>query len=140
MKIDEKMFKKESKNERIQLLEDNAYKTLEKSYQKPFEKEEIVIFKNSLSEVMIKMKEIEDDFKLIKEAHNLKMKPLKDNIRELLENIKYKCRSVNEIVYMFDYQDENIMAIYNADGDLIEQRPMLPEEKQMRIMKQASNQ
>ena len=56
-------------------------------------------------------------------------KTLKSQISESLQVLDKGFYEEKQTVYLFDYQDENVMAAYNQEGELIYQRPLLPTEK-----------
>jgi C1A family cysteine protease len=132
--IPQKLFEGRGNAERLELLENNMLRQTERTYQKDFTQEEVDEFKTIMSEDMIKLDAIEDELAEVKKEFKAKMEPLQKNIKGLLTFIKFKSRQVTEQVYLFDYQEEGMMASYNSDGDLVDTRRLTPAEKQTNIM------
>lgn len=122
---------------RAQMLADNAYAKENRTYQKDFSQEEIEEFKSRLAESMIELNSLSDDLKEVKKEYAQKMDPIKNRLQGLLEYIKFGSRQVTEEVFLFDHQEEGLMALYNVEGELVHSRKLLPNERQtkMRLMK-----
>jgi hypothetical protein len=133
-KIPVKIFENYSPQERIGMLENNSTRQTERTYQKDFSTEEIDEFKTIMSDDMIKLDAIEDELAEWKKDFKNRMDPLQKNIRSLLNFIKFRSRQVTEEVFLFDYQEEGVMASYNNEGDLVDTRRLTPAEKQTSIM------
>ena len=129
--MDQKLLQNESAIERQRILENSADRIEEFSYTKPFTPDQIGVFKDELSSAMIDLNLLEDELAGIKDQYKAKMKPLKQQTRTLLTNIKNKSEFVNEKCYVI--QEGNEAGYYNSDGVLVYQRPLLPGEKQKSI-------
>ena len=126
--------------ERLETLENSADKIEEFSYTKPFTPDQILVFKDDLSTAMIELNVFEDELKDVKDEFKAKMKPLKEQTRSLLTNIKNKAEFVSEKCYIMI--EGNEAGYYNADGILVYQRPLLPGEKQktvFSVMREGTN-
>lgn len=120
-----------SPKERLETLENSADKIEEFSYTKPFTPDQIAVFKDELSTGMIELNQLEDELSGIKDQYKARMKPYKQQTRTLLTNIKNKSEFVSEKCFMMI--EGNEVGYYNADGELVYQRPTLPGEKQKTI-------
>lgn len=120
-----------NQKEREETLRNSADKIEEFAYTKPFMPDQISVFKDELSTTMISLNMLEDELKLIKDSYNAQMKPLKEQTRLLLTNIKNKAEFVKERCFIII--DGNEAGYYNADGILVYQRQLLPAEKQKTI-------
>jgi hypothetical protein len=120
-----------SAKERLETLESSSDKIENFSYTKPFTPEQIVVFKDELSTTMIELNSIEDEFKSVKDEYKGKMKPLKEQNRNLLTKIKNKAEFVSEKCFIMI--EGNEAGYYNVDGILVYQRPLLPGESQKTI-------
>ena len=129
--MEKQLLKNLSEKERIETLENSADKIENFSYTKPFTPDQILVFKDELSTTMIELSGIEDEFKSVKETFKGKMKPLKDETKQLLTDIKNKSEFITERCFMMIEGSE--VGFYNADGDLVYQRPILPGEQQKTI-------
>lgn len=115
---------------RRQFLQDNCDRAETKSYYKKFSTEKLQEFKKKLSDYSVKISDIQADAKASAQAYKDQLKPLLQEQAEIINNIKQKSEYVSETVFRFTDQKEGLTAFYNEDGDLIECRPMLPEERQ----------
>ena len=114
--------------ERKQYLLDNADSVVEMDYHKAFDSDELARKKTELSETCISINDIEEDIKEYRENANLRLKPLKEIRRQLLEDIKSKGRMVKEKCYCFIEQEEKMVCFYNAEGVLVSSRPATRDE------------
>jgi hypothetical protein len=131
--MDKQLFKSQSPEERLQMLQDNCDAIEKQSYMKQFTHEEISLMKDRLSEVSIEMNDIDTEKKDAMEVFKLRSKPLKKEKVDLLGNIKRKAIDVTEDCFKFVDQDNQEVGYYNSVGDLVFSRPILPSEKQKTI-------
>lgn len=129
--MDKLLLQNLSAKERLETLENSADKIEEFSYTKPFTPDQIAVFKDDLSTGMIELNQLEDELQGIKEQYKARMKPMKQQTRTLLTNIKNKSEFVSEKCFVMI--EDNEAGYYNADGVLVYQRPVLPGEKQKTI-------
>lgn len=127
------ILKNEPIEKRRGLLKESCDKIIDFSYMKNFEPDELVDFKNRLSDIMISVDEIETELDDIKSEFKEKLKPLKSEVKELLTWIRNKALSVKEECYMM-YEKEKAL-IYNGAGELVHERPLTAPEKQSTIFK-----
>lgn len=118
---------------RISFLKDNCDEVIEKGYMKPYSEEQIETMKDDLSEVSIKIDDIETEKKIIMEQFKGKLKPLETEKTELLTGIRTKSRFVRELCFKFIDTDLKMVGFYNAEGNLIESRPCNADELQQTI-------
>ena len=116
--------------ERRKFLLDNADKVEEMSYHKRFESDQLAKKKTELSEVCIRINDLEEDIKDYRTKVGLELKPLKEQRTQLLEDIKSKGQLVTEKCFMFVEQKEKMVCFYNAEGVLVSSRPATREELQ----------
>lgn len=126
--MDKQLGKEYPPENRIQFLKDNCDKVEKKTYMRRFSPDELRQKKDQLAETSITLSEIEDEKKLLLQDIKQREEPLKSEKKVLLSNIKHKAEEVKEECYKFIENDE--VGYYNADGDLIEQRPAYPDERQ----------
>jgi hypothetical protein len=132
--ITEKMFPELPPRDRLEMLESNCLRTEERTYQKAFSDEEISLFKDEMSEAMILLSGIKKSFSEVKKDFKAKMEPIEKKINGLLDYIKHRERQVTEQVFLYDFQEDGMMAQYNSDGELVGTRRLTPAERQTRIM------
>lgn len=124
-----------SPKERIMLLQENASKVEQTTYQKQLTPEELIERRENLSDVCIKLDQAEDEFQEVKDDHKARMTPMKTLRKGLLTQIKTKQTSVTGVLYHLANHDDGMMETYDSDGFLIESRRLRPEEKQGTMFK-----
>ena len=123
-------------DERKQFLLDNADEVVEMDYSKSFDADELAKKKTELAEKSIKINDLNEAIKDYKEKVNLELKPLKEEVKELLGDIKAKSRVVTEKCYKIVDEDEHMACFYNAEGVLVSSRPATKEELSPTIFKE----
>jgi hypothetical protein len=119
--------------ERERFLKDNCDQVVEKGYMKPFESGELQKFKDDLAEVSIALNDIDEEKKEVMSVFKEKSKPLNEEMKELLMNIKQKAVFVSENCFKFIDRDEKMVGFYNSEGLMIESRPANADELQLSI-------
>lgn len=119
--------------ERRQFLVDNADKVVEIDYHKSFDADEMAKMKTEFAEKHIRIATLEEKIRDFKDDINLELKPLKENVAEIRENLKRKGKLVHEKCYQFLDEDERMVCIYNAEGVLVSSRPATRDELQKTI-------
>ena len=121
---------------RKQFLLDNADEVVEMSYGKSFDADELSKKKTELAEKSIKINDLNEAIKDYKEEVGLELKPLKEDVKNLLGDIKAKSRIVTERCYKIVDEDERMACFYNAEGVLVSSRPATKEELSPTIFKE----
>lgn len=119
--------------DRKTLLQENASKVEETTYQKVLSPDELAARREDLADNCIKLNQKEDELKLIKDSFKIEMDPLKVHNKTLLTEIKTKQSTVDGILYHLANHDDGMMEIYDSEGYLISTRRLRPEEKQTNI-------
>lgn len=122
--------------ERKQFLLDNADEVVEMDYSKAFDADELAKKKTELAEKSIRINDLNEAVKDYKAEVNLELKPLKEEVKELLGDIKAKSRVVSEKCYKFVDENERMACFYNAEGVLVSSRPATKEELSPTIFKE----
>ena len=136
--MDKFIFQGKTQAERIQILRDNAYKISEETYYKNLTEDELSERKDLYSSKAIDVNKLENDLKDLKDEYSAEIKPLKKEMSGILLEVKMQSQQVTEEVYQIADYDENYMGTYNAEGELISQRPLRKDERQLRMnLKQA---
>lgn len=115
-------------DERKQFLIDNADEVVEMDYSKAFDADELAKKKTELAEKSIKINDLNEAIKDYKEEVGLELKPLKEEVKNLLGDIKAKSRIVTEKCYKFVDEEERMACFYNAEGVLVSSRPATRDE------------
>lgn len=121
---------------RKQFLLDNADEVVEMSYSKSFDADELAKKKTEFAEKSIKINDLNEAIKDYKEKVGLELKPLKEEVKILLGDIKAKSRIVTEKCYKIVDEDERMACFYNAEGVLVSSRPATKEELSPTIFKE----
>ena len=120
-------------NARKEFLDSNADAVVEKDYHKPFDSEELAVKKTEFAEKHIRIAELEEKIKKYKDEINIELKPLREEVGELREDLKAKGRMVHEKVYQILDEDEKMVGFYNKEGNLVNSRPAFQKELQRTI-------
>lgn len=132
--MDKVLFQEYPDGQRRQMLEDNCDKVEELGYMKPFSSDQLLAMKDRLSEVSITINDIEVEKKAQVALYKAQIKPLAEERRTLLDNIRNRAEHVKENCFKFVDQEAGEVGYYSADGVLIESRPIRQDERQKTIM------
>ncbi len=119
--------------ERKQFLLDNADKVVEIDYHKSFDSDEMAKMKTEFAEKHIRIATLEEKIKDYKDEINQELKPLKEEVSAIRENLKSKGKLVHEKCYQFLDYEERMVCIYNSEGILVSSRPATRDEMQRTI-------
>lgn len=119
--------------QRVQLLRDHADQIEVTKYLKDLTQEELDVKREQLSDNLVKLSEWEDELTDIKDGYKVKMKPKKDENRELLQQIKTRKEEVEGTVFHLANHEDGMMETYDENGELIGSRRLRPEEKQPKL-------
>ena len=127
--------------QREAFLKDNCDKVENKGYMKKFTPEQLQQHKEILADLSIVIERIEDEKKEAARAYKDQLDPLVKQRTETIRNIRQKAELVNEPCYKFVDRNSRTTGYYNADGDLVEQRPATADEMQLNLfqLKTATN-
>lgn len=116
--------------ERLMILQENAAKIEQTTYQKTLSQEELQVRLEDLGDNCIKLSQIDDEKKDVMAAFKLRTDPLTTQNKTLLTEIKTKQTSVEGTLFHLANHDDQMMETYDHDGMLISSRRLRPEEKQ----------
>lgn len=129
----EKLFATTPAAERLQMLQDNADSIEDGSYFKNATETELDEARRSITALAIKRHAINERKKELMAEIKEELKPLNEEYTETLDLLQHKGRKIKERLFKFVDQETNMVGFYNANGDLVEQRRALPNEKQTTI-------
>lgn len=118
---------------RISFLKDNCEKVEQKGYMKRFTSEQLAQMKEQLSEVAIKIDDVETEKKVVMDGFKEQLKPLNEERATILQGLRNKAEHVTELCYKFVDLENREVGYYNEDGDLIESRPAYADELQINM-------
>jgi seryl-tRNA synthetase len=131
--ISKTMFREYPILERNEMLRANADKIEEKTYQKAFDKEEILEMKINLSDYSVEIANLQAELERISSPIKEKIKAAQKRIEGLVDYVRLGSRQVTEDCYKFvDFKEESV-AYYNTEGDLIFARNLNSEDAQKTI-------
>lgn len=119
--------------ERLMVLQENAAKVEQTTYQKAISQEELAIRHEDLATNCIKLSSIDDEKKEVMAEFKLRTDPLNTANKTLLTEIKTKQSTVDGTLYHMANHEEGWMETYDHEGMLIATRRLRPEEKQVNI-------
>lgn len=128
--MEKQLFQEIPENKRAAYLQDNADTVEKLGYLRKFTPDEITEKKNQLSTIAIEIDDLEEEKKSVTAVFKTKLAPLNDSRKSLLKNIRMKAEHITENCFKFINQSDREVGYYNANGDLVESRKMLPEERQ----------
>lgn len=121
--------------DRLMILQENAAKIEETTYQKNLDAEELASRREDLADNCIRLNQFEDELKEVKDDFKTKMDPLKNSNKTLLTEIKTKQSTVEGTLFHLANHEEGYMETYDKEGVLISTRRLRPDEKQGVIFK-----
>lgn len=122
-----------SPKERETIMQENAAKVENTTYQKPLSADDLSERRETLADNFIKIHQKQDDFKLVKDSFKLSMKPLLESNSVLLNEIKMKQATVSGTLYHMANYEDGMMETYDHEGYLISSRRLRPDERQANI-------
>jgi hypothetical protein len=120
--------------ERKKYLRDSARESKEFTYPRALSAEEISILKDQFFQKRVAMAKLEDDKKEFMAEWKSKMKPFQLEVKNQMSKLRSGVEEMNEMVFLLPEHDEGMIGYYSAEGVLVYQRPLMPEEKQFSIV------
>lgn len=130
----QEMFDDKSPEDREIMLRDTCDKVERFSYEKAYTNQDVDLFREQLSDIMIKLSKIDHELAAVKKEFGVKTKPLRAEVKQLLENINFRSQTVDEQVYIYIDHEDNQVGYYNATGMLVHTRQLKIDEHQRSIM------
>jgi len=132
--MEKQLLQNETQSERKIVLRDTCLKMEEFTYSKQFTQEELTHKKDELSQQDIKLEKLEQEKKEVVADFAARIKAVKEDRLQTLNQVLTGAEEVTEQVYLLDDQEEKKIGYYNADGLLVYERPLMPDERQLRIV------
>jgi hypothetical protein len=136
--MDKYLFQDMSENDRKQMLADNAERREEFQYPRELSHDEIAELKDELSNESISLSKLEEKKKEAMDEFKTQIDPHKAEVKRLLHLLRTRSEEVEEKVYLIADQEEGMMGYYNKRGELVHQRLLRGNEKQLRIIGDSS--
>jgi len=122
-----------SDKERIMILQQNADKIEQTTYQKPLSEEELNARKDQLTENSIKLGDLGEEKSEAVARFKEKIEPLKAVNKVLLFELRMKQAKVDGTLYHMANHEEGMMETYDEQGELVASRRLRPDERHARI-------
>lgn len=135
--MDSILFPNESVEAREQLLRDNCDQIVERSYTRTFTQNEVNDRRAELEQVSIQVAELEQNLAEIHADYKGRIKPLLERRSKILDELKARGEWVTGECYKFVDVEEGKAGFYAPEGNLLEERPITPEERQRNIIQAA---
>lgn len=128
--MQKQLFKDETAEQRLQMLQDNCYDTESGSYVRPLTEDDIAVRKDTLADNYNKIGTLTAELDLIKAEYKGKIEPLKQEMAIVADEIKSRTTEHNGTLYMFKDDESGMMGYYDDKGELVNSRRLRPDEKQ----------
>ena len=119
--------------ERLAILEANSEKKEKFTYSRELDLAEVQELQSELSQIMITVDQHDQQLKMAKEIYKAAVKPSKEKMRAILQNIRSQVEEVTEEVYLMKDLEDGKMGYYTKEGRLVFERRLKPEENQYSI-------
>jgi hypothetical protein len=121
-------------DDRKSVLEGEAIKVEDhQQYTRPLTEDEILFYKDELSQNSIQQAIMQDEFQKQKDAFKEQITPIRKAISTALEAIRFKAITCEGKLYKLADFEKQIIHIVDEHGNVVNTRIMLPEERQFRI-------
>lgn len=121
-------------------LEANAYSKEHSTFERPLSEEEIVMGKDEFVQKNIQLHKLKEDFKKINDEFKEKIRKIEEAAAKRLATLRTGTETVEGVLYALDDQEKKIMYFYDEKGNLVNQRRLLPSERQTSMLSMAANQ
>lgn len=121
-------------------IKEVALGTETRNIRKHFSPDELVGLKEEFFDTDLKLNDKQEELDSIKDTFKEAMKPLKESTAVLRKKIRNRFVDIDYEVYAVANQESGNMEYYSVqDGELMDERKLRPDEKQLRLKVAASN-
>jgi len=132
--MDKQILQDVSQKQRNEYLKDSCVKTENFTYPKHLEQADLTKERNDFTQNAIKVSIEDAKLKEARENYKAATKPVKLEMKMQMSKIRTGVDEVTGTVYLMDDQETGEMGYYNESGVLVYQRPLLQEERQLRLV------
>jgi hypothetical protein len=132
--MQKEIYQEKTADDRKVYLRDTCDKIENFSYEKSYTNQDVELFCDRLSKIMIEVQQLEVELSRVKKEFTDKMKPSKKELSDLLNKIKFRSEMVTEQVYIFIDHERNEVGYYAGTGILVHKRMLKIDEHQRSIM------
>jgi heat shock protein HspQ len=115
------------------MLANHCESSEETKYYRDLSEQDLVEKHQELSKNLIKLNELDEELKDIKDDYKTRMKPMVTLQKDLLEAIGIKKELVDGTLYHIANQVDGMMETYTSEGELHSSRRLRPDERQARL-------
>jgi phosphoenolpyruvate carboxylase len=131
--MEKQILSTEPIGERLAILEANSEKKEKFTYSRELDIAEVQELQSELSQIMITVDQHDQQLKMAKEIYKAAVKPSKEKMRAILQNIRSQVEEVTEEVFLMKDLEAGKMGYYTKEGRLVFERRLKPEENQYSI-------
>jgi len=117
----------------IHNLDGFCYEKTERNYSKILTDEELTQKKNELSEISIKIADLEAERKRLMDEYKSKLEQPKLELNVLIDTVKHKTEYVFGTNWLVDDQESKTMYFLDEKGIIVEKRPLFNKERQTKL-------
>ncbi len=118
--------------ERKRLLADNCDAQEQTTYYRELSPDDLDVKRESLSENLIHLSEWDDELQLAKDIFKSKAKPVKEDNKVLLSEIKTRKAMVTGTLFHVADHENGVMETFDENGEFVSSRRLRPDEKQLK--------
>ena len=130
----QEQFKGLSPEELKDNLESLCVSSQESIIRRELSHEERTMFQQELAKSSIDLAIKNENFDQIKQDHKTETQPIKLDISEFIKNLRTNSIEEEGMIYDIANQESGNMESYDTKGNLIQMRPLLPEERQRSLI------
>lgn len=119
--------------QRLQLLKDSCDDSEERTYYRELTQNELDIKREELTENLIELAKLDDQLDEAKAAYKHASKPIKEENKLLLNEVKTRRSEVRGMIFHMANYDEGVMETYDEEGRFVSSRRLKPEERQRKM-------
>lgn len=131
--MEARIFPEKPYIQRVSLLRGIADGIEQMEYAKRLSVDQINEIKEKLVELNIHLSRIEGEKKEYMASIRAELKPMKAEVAKMIDSLNSQTELVVEEVFKIVNQEEGMVGYYNAEGDLVQSRKILPAERQLQL-------
>lgn len=132
--MENQLLKNETYGARLEALKATAEKVEKFTYPKALAPDEVVKMREDFTANAIKKSKLDEARAEYLTEYKAQVKPLLNQMGYQMQIIRNQVEEITEDVFFIADQEAGQMGYYNALGELVHQRPLMQDEKQMRMV------
>lgn len=127
------MYADMSRDEREKLMAAQCLRTEIVDYSRTLSDDETVAEQNSYTREAMGLEALEAEFKQVQASFRSRIKAIKDVMTQSLKVISTGKRQLNGKLFLFPDHQSNEMRYFDVYGELVNKRPLIPQERQTKL-------